>query len=74
MRPHWLYTKKENNMSWLTTITKAATGTAVASIAITASPVFGAVGTISTLGYGVAVTVGTCAAVADKLNEDTDEN
>ena len=57
-------------MSWFSTIGKAIAGTVTVAAAITAAPVLGAVGAISTVGYGVAATVGTVAAIADKKNDD----
>lgn len=57
-------------MSWFSTIGKAVAGTAAVAAAITAAPVLGAAGAISTVGYGVAAAVGTGAAIADKMDDD----
>ena len=61
-------------MSWISTITKAVTGTAAAAAAITALPILGGVGAITAIGSGVAATIGTGAAIADKVSEDRKKN
>ena len=55
-------------MSWFGAIGTAIAGTAAVAAAITAAPVLGAVGAISTVGYGVAAVTGTSAAIADKVS------
>ncbi|MBS9783002.1 MAG: hypothetical protein KGV46_00425 [Pasteurella sp.] len=57
-------------MSWVKTLGNIVVGTGTAAAAITALPVLGAAGTITTAGVLIAGAIGTGAAVKDKLDED----
>ncbi|MBS0512912.1 MAG: hypothetical protein JSR42_17225 [Proteobacteria bacterium] len=57
-------------MSFLDTLQDVVKGAALGVAALTALPVFGAVGTITTVGVAVGSVVGAGAALADKLTED----
>jgi len=59
-------------MRFLDTIQDLVKGAAVGVAALTALPVFGAIGTISATGIAVGSIIGAGAALADRLAEDDD--
>ncbi len=59
-------------MSFLDTLQNVAKGAAVGVAAMTALPVFGAVGTITAAGVVVGSIVGAGAALADNLTDEED--
>lgn len=56
-------------MSFISGLIKAAKGAAVGVAAVTALPIFGAVGTITAAGIVVGAAVGTIAGIADEMIE-----
>jgi hypothetical protein len=56
-------------MSYVSGLFKVAKGAAVGVAAVTALPVFGAVGSITALGIVIGATVGAAAGVADEVIE-----
>lgn len=57
-------------MSFIETLEDMVKGAAVGVAAVTALPIFGAIGAITATGVVVGSTVGAAAALADKLNQD----
>ena len=57
-------------MSLVTGLFKVAKGAAVGVAAVTALPIFGAVGSITALGIVIGATVGAVAGVADEVIEN----
>lgn len=57
-------------MSFLKTLEDIVKGAAVGVAAVTALPIFGAIGAITATGVVVGSTVGAAAALADKLTKD----
>lgn len=58
-------------MSFVGGLQKIVTGAAVGVAAITALPIFGAVGTITTTGVVVGSLLGAAAGVADEVNDES---
>jgi hypothetical protein len=54
-------------MSWITGLAKVASGAALGVAALTALPIFGAVGAISATGLVVGSLLGAAAGVADEV-------
>jgi hypothetical protein len=61
-------TNQEKKMGFISGLVKVAVGAAAGVAAVTALPVFGAVGTITALGTVVGATLGGAAGVADEIN------
>lgn len=57
-------------MSFVSGLFKVAKGAAVGVAAVTALPIFGAVGSITALGIVIGATVGAVAGVADEVIEN----
>ncbi|HWS40881.1 MAG TPA: hypothetical protein VN247_06290 [Arenimonas sp.] len=57
-------------MSFVSGLFKVAKGAAVGVAAVTALPIFGAVGSITALGMVIGATVGAVAGVADEVIEN----
>lgn len=61
-------------MSFVSGLVKIAKGAAVGVAAVTALPVFGAVGTITAVGLTVGAVIGAVAGVVDEVFETTDNS
>jgi hypothetical protein len=62
--------RKGKKMSFIDTLKGIAQGATVGVIAVTALPLFGAVGTITAVGTVVGATVGGIAGAIDASNQD----
>jgi hypothetical protein len=65
---------KEIDMGWVSGLLKVATGAAAGVVAITALPIFGAVGAITATGIAVGAVVGGAAGAKDEFDKEAEKD